>query len=249
MKVFPAIVTVPVRFAPELFVATMKEAVPLPFPGPALITATHATLLTVVHAHVDPVVTVLLPEPPAEVNDRVVGEMDMVHPVGALCVTANVVPAIVRLPVRLVVPVLAATLNPTVPEPEPDAPLVRVIQEVLLLADQAHPDAAVTVLLPVPPSSANVAVVGETLNVQLAADWLTLNVVPAIVSDPFRLVVAVFAATLNPALPDPEPDAPLVTVIHDALLLAFHAQPAPAVTALVPVPPAAVNVWLVGEML
>ena len=163
MKVFPAIVIVPVRFAPEVFVATMKEAVPLPFPGPALMTATHATLLTVVHAHVDAAVTVLLPAPPSDVNDRVEGEIDVVQAPGALCVTVNVVPAIVRLPVRLVVPVFAATLNPTVPEPEPDAPLVSVIQAALLFADHAHPDPAVTVLLPVPPSPANVAVVGDTL--------------------------------------------------------------------------------------
>ena len=84
---------------------------------------------------------------------------------------------------------------------------------------------------------------------QAAAACVTVNVVPAIVSDPLRLVVTVFSATLNPALPAPEPDAPLVTVIHGALLLAFQAQPGPAVTGLLPVPPAAVNAAVVGEML
>ena len=75
-----------------------------------------------------------------------------------------------------------------------------------------------------------------------------MKVEPAIVSVPVRAVEEVFAATLNPALPEPNPDAPLVTVIHDALLPALHAQPAPAVTALAPAPPADVNDWLFGEM-
>jgi hypothetical protein len=78
--------------------------------------------------------------------------------------------------------------------------------------------------------------------VQLAAACVTVNVAPAIVSVPVRPVVTVFAATLNPTLPGPDPDAPLVSVIQAALLLAVHAQPAPAVTVLLPVPPAAVSV-------
>jgi hypothetical protein len=77
---------------------------------------------------------------------------------------------------------------------------------------------------------------------------VTSNVVPAIVSVPDRLVVAVFAATLNETLPGPVPLAPLVTEIHEALLAAVHAQLAPAVTVLLPVPAAAVKAWLVGEI-
>ena len=50
-----------------------------------------------------------------------------------------------------------------------------------------------------------------------------------------------FAATLKNAVPFPVPLAPPVTVIHEALLAAVHAQPAPAVTVLLPVPPAAAN--------
>lgn len=61
------------------------------------------------------------------------------------------------------------------------------------------------------------------------------------VSVPVRLLVDVFAATLNPALPGPEPDAPLDTVIHDALLVVLQLQPEPAVTLVLPVPPVAVN--------
>jgi len=40
-------------------------------------------------------------------------------------------------------------------------------------------------------------------------------------------------------VPLPLPLAPAVTVIHAALLTAVHAQPAPAVTAVLPVPPVA----------
>jgi hypothetical protein len=160
----------------------------------------------------------------------------------------NVVPAIISDPLRLVVAVFAATLNPTLPDPDPDAPLVTVIQEALLLALHAQPAPAVTALVPVPPAAENDWLAGEMLYEQLAAACVTANVVPAIVSDPLRLVVAVFAATLNPTLPDPDPDAPLVTVIHDALLLALHAQPVAAVTLLLPVPPAAVKDWLEGEI-
>ena len=76
---------------------------------------------------------------------------------------------------------------------------------------------------------------------QLAAACVTVNVAPAIVSVPVRVVVAVLAATLKDVVPLPKPIAPPVTVIHDALLAADHAQPRPAVTVLLPVPPAAVN--------
>ena len=77
---------------------------------------------------------------------------------------------------------------------------------------------------------------------------MTLKVAPAIVSVPERLVVAVLAATLKEVVPGPVPLAPPVTVIHAALLAAVHAHPAPAVTVLLPVPPAAAKVSLVGEI-
>ena len=56
---------------------------------------------------------------------------------------------------------------------------------------------------------------------------------------PDRAVVAVFAATVNPTEPLPLPLGGVVRVIHEARALAVHAQPAAAVTATVPVPPAA----------
>ena len=47
----------------------------------------------------------------------------------------------------------------------------------------------------------------------------------------------VVGATENWTLPIPFPELPLVIVIHDALLVAVHSQPAPVATATVPEPP------------
>lgn len=77
---------------------------------------------------------------------------------------------------------------------------------------------------------------------------MTENVAPAIVSVPVRPVAEVFTATLKPAVPEPVPVAPLVTVIQSSLLVALHGQVAPAVTVLLPVPPAKPNDWVAGEM-
>ena len=76
---------------------------------------------------------------------------------------------------------------------------------------------------------------------------MTVKVAPAIVSVPVRLD-PVFAATPNVTEPVPDPVAPPVMVIHDALLDAVQPQPVAAVTLLLPVPAAAVNDWLVGEI-
>jgi hypothetical protein len=59
----------------------------------------------------------------------------------------------VIVPVRGVVSVLVATLNVTVPLPDPVAVPVKVIQLVLVLAVQAHPPVVETVNEPVPPDA------------------------------------------------------------------------------------------------
>ena len=243
-------ISVPVRAVPVLLVATTNVTVPLPVPGAPVKTAIHAALLTASHAQPDAAVTVLLPVPPSAAKDRLVGEIELAQPVpaAAACVTLKVAPAIVNVPERLVVAVLAATLKPTLPLPVRAAPLVTVIQEAWLTAVHAQPPPVVTVLVPVPPAAANDALVGEVLNVQLAAACVTLNVTPAIVNVPERLVVAVLAATLKPTLPLPVRAAPLVTVIQEAWLTAVHAHPLPAVTVLLPVPPPAANDALLGEI-
>ena len=247
LNVAPAIVRVPVRLDATVLAATLKPTVPLPEPVAPLVRVIQAALLAAVHAHPVAAVTVLLPVPPAAVNDCVVGEIAG-EQVAAACVTVNVAPAIVSVPVRPVVTVFAATLNPTVPLPDPAAPLVSVIQDALLAAVHAQPLATVTALLPLPPAAVNDWLVGEIDGEQAAAACVMVNVAPAIVSVPVRLEATVFAATSKVAEPLPEPVAPPVRVIQAALLAAVHAQPVATVTALLPLPPAAVNDCVVGEI-
>ena len=73
-----------------------------------------------------------------------------------------------------------------------------------------------------------------------AAACVTVNVWPAMVMVPVRALPG-FAATLNATEPFPVPLAPDVTVIQFAGLFAVQAQPLPAVTATVPLPPAAAS--------
>ena len=65
---------------------------------------------------------------------------------------------------------------------------------------------------------------------------------------PVRWVVLVLGAMVKLTEPAPEPVAPLVMVIQAAPLPAVQLQPVVVVTAADPVPPAAVTVWLVGEI-
>jgi hypothetical protein len=124
--------------------------------------------------------------------------------------------------------------------PLPAAPALTVIHVALLLAVQAQPVAAVTATVPVPAADATLAVVGEIVGLHGAAGCcVTVNVDPEIVSVPVRLVVPVLVPLLNVTVPPPEPNAPAVTMIHETLLTAVHEQPAPAVTVVLPVPPAA----------
>ena len=60
--------------------------------------------------------------------------------------------------------------------------------------------------------------------------------------------VEVLAATVNATLPLPLPDAPLVTVIHAALLVVVQAQPLVVVTAIVELSPLAGEFRLTGEI-
>ena len=99
-----------------------------------------------------------------------------------------------------------------------------------------------------PPAAGTLADVGDSVGAHAAPACVTETVDPAIVSVPVRLVVPVFAATANATVPEPDPDAPDVIVIHDALLIAVHAQPAATVTVLLPVPPEAAIDWDEGAM-
>ena len=69
--------------------------------------------------------------------------------------TVNVLPAIVSVPLRLEGDEFASTMKPATPGPDPETPLLTVIQEALLIVPQAQPAPVVTVLLPLPPAGVN----------------------------------------------------------------------------------------------
>src|SRR5206468_4252463 len=109
--------------------------------------------------------------------------------------------------------------------------------------------AAVTATLPGPPASVIDCVVGaiEYVHDGAAADCVTVNACPAIVSVPVRAAPA-FALTVNATVPLPLPEPPLEIAIQLAFDAAVHAQPALVANATEPLPPAAVNDALVGAM-
>jgi hypothetical protein len=80
------------------------------------------------------------------------------RPYCALCVMRIAVPVIVNVAVRAG-PVLAATLNWTMPSPEPDAPWVTVRNAALLTAVHAQLEGVVTEMDVDPPAAGNAVVV------------------------------------------------------------------------------------------
>jgi hypothetical protein len=159
VTVWPAIVTVPARAVVAVFAATATATVPLPLPLAGL-TVIQAAELAAVQAHPPGAVTVTDEVLPAAAGETAVGEIAKLHAGAAACVTVRVWPAIVAVPVRLVVAVLATTVTATVPFPPPLAGLT-VIQLAPLAAVQLHPAAAVTPTDEVPPAAAGETVVGE----------------------------------------------------------------------------------------
>ena len=75
---------------------------------------------------------------------------------------------------------------------------------------------------------------------------VTVTVFPATVSVP-ALGGVVVAAAVYATVPEPLPLLPLVMEIQEALVVAVQVQPLVVVTAMVPLPPVAGIVWVVGE--
>jgi len=126
-----------------------------------------------------------------------------------------------------------------VPAPFPVAPPVSVIQVALLADVQPHPASVVTVDDPVDAPAPTDRLDGEIEYVHGAADCVTVNVWPAIVSVPVRNDALGFAAMLNVAEPSPLPDVAPTSVSHEVLLLAVHAHPIGASMVAEPLPAAA----------
>jgi hypothetical protein len=99
-----------------------------------------------------------------------------------LCVTVNVCPPIVNVPVRLFTLVFAATVYVTVALPVGDAPAVTV--------SQAAFDVAATVL-PVAPVAVAVSVVGGSVKLPVIPLCITVKVCPPI------MIVAARGATFS----------------------------------------------------
>ena len=92
-----------------MFAATEYRAVPFPVPSP-VVTVIHEAVVVAVQAQLDAAPLMLtVPVPAAFVNDCEVGLTVNVHGGAAACVTVNIVPAMVIVPV-LAPPVLAATV-------------------------------------------------------------------------------------------------------------------------------------------
>ena|SRR5438105_3399985 len=195
-KVVPAIVIVPVRDPAPVFAATEYPTAPLPAPVAPDVIVIHAALLAAVHVQVDaaavtPTDPVVAPAPGA----ALVGDSVNVQGTPA-CVTVNVWPAIVSVPVRDVALVFAATEYVTAPFPAPVLPPVIVSHDALLEALHAHvPADAVTLTLPLDAPEAGDRLVGDSVNVHATPACVTVNVCPAMVSVPVRDVALVFAAT------------------------------------------------------
>ena len=153
VTVDPATVNAPERATDDGFAVALNVTVPVPVPLAPAVTLSQLALLVADQLHPAVVVTVVVPLAPAAATDGLRGATLKPHAAPA-CVTVNVEPAIVIVPVRGVVAALAGTLKPTVPAPLPVAPEVTVIQEALLTDVQPHPDAAVTVTEPVPAPAA-----------------------------------------------------------------------------------------------
>ena len=135
------------------------------------------------------------------------------------------------------------------PLPEPEAPPVTVSHDALLVAVHVQPVAACIATLAEPPAAAAVADPGETVKEHEMPASVTVKVFPAIVTVPVREPLALFAATLIRTVPLPDAEAPDVTVIHDALLVAVQLHPLVAVTAMLADPPEDVRLVEAGDRL
>ena len=169
----------------------------------------------------------------------------------AACETVNVLPATLIVPLRAA-PVLAATLNDTVPLPVPELPPDTVTHAAFEPAVHAHVAAdAVTATDPDPPDSDTDWSAGAMENVQAgggAAACDTVNVLPPTDMVPLRAPPAL-AATENETVPFPEPELLPAVVIQDAFDVAVQAQvETDAVIAIEPEPPASEMVWSEGAI-
>jgi hypothetical protein len=237
-------VSVPLRRFPG-FEATAIATAPFPVPLAPDVIVIQESPLVAVQEHPAALETEIVAVPPdgATVSDVGLTEYEQAT---AACVTANVWPAIVAVPVRAD-PMFAEMFATTVPLPVRLAPAGITIQDALLVAVHAQPLAADTEIEGLLPDASTDWLVGLIEYEHATAACVTVSVWPAIASVPVRAGPA-FAATLAFTDPAPLPLAPAVMAIHEALLVADHAQLPEADTETSMAPPAAPTDWLVGPI-
>ena len=144
---------------------------PLPLPDPPDRIFSHdGESLDDVQVHPAAVVIATLLAPPAiETNEEERPRVYVHDPAWAdagetaASVTVKILPAIVTVPLREELALLAATLICTVPLPDPEPPDVTVIHDTLLVAVRLHPLVAVTAMLADPPEDVKLVEVGDRL--------------------------------------------------------------------------------------
>jgi hypothetical protein len=250
VNVWPAMVIVPVRTA-AVFAATVKLTDPLPVPAAPAVIVIHDALLTAVHAHVPPAVTVIaVPAPPASAIDSLAGAIVLVQLGGgggaggigvcdvSSCVMVCVRSAMVTVPVRDA-PVLAAMRKATEPLPLPCAPDVIVIHDALLVAVHVQPFDADTATLAVTELELTVWASGAIVGRHADASCITRTRLSLTTISPSRIEGAGFAAARNATLPLPWPEVGEISEIQLGWLETVHSHSGWAVIAMVPVPPSA----------
>lgn len=108
-KLVPATVSVALRAAAVVFADAVNAMLPDPVRPVPFETVTHAAPLEALHAHPAEAVTVTVPVPPDAASDWLPGVIAYEHGADG-CVTVNVWPAIVTVPLREPAVVFAAAL-------------------------------------------------------------------------------------------------------------------------------------------
>src|SRR5687768_4647328 len=200
----PATVSEPVRAVPVVFAVNEKVTAPMPEPVPPAVTVIHDVVVVAFEGHDVPEMTLSVRLLAVASTAKLPGVTVDVQPVAA-CVTVTVCPATVNVPVRGLPVVFAVNEKVTAPMPEPVAPPVTVIHDVVVVAvhGQDVPEMTLSVRLLAIASTAKLPAV--TVEAQPVAACVTVTVWPATVNVPVRGLSVAFCAMENVTAPIPEP--------------------------------------------
>jgi hypothetical protein len=188
VKTWPAIVTVPVRDPPVVFVVAPTITVPLPVPDWPDTTLSQGSLLAAVQLQTLVVRTRtfdVVADPPVEMLN---GDREYAHV--PACEIWRSFPPIAIVPLRANSPVFDWTAKPMVPGPVPVPPDVMEIHGCEGFAVQLHPLAISTSTVNPPPAAPTDVLLGLNVATQDRPLWLTPKVCPPMVIEPVRIVVS-----------------------------------------------------------